>query len=209
MTQARLLDIAVREFGQNGLDGASTRAIARAAGTAMSSITYHYGGKDGLYLAAADRIAERMADALAPALAAEEVVADGDRDAARAAVQRLIARFVDTMASDETADWSLFIAREQFRPGEAFERIWAGLMGQLAKRLADLICLATGTPASAARVATLTLMGQALIVRSCHAAVLKLCEIPSLDAGTLTSIKARIAANADAILDRMIAENAR
>lgn len=54
MVQQRLLEIAIREFAAKGLDGASTRGIAAAAGTAMSSITYHYGGKEGLYLAAAD-----------------------------------------------------------------------------------------------------------------------------------------------------------
>ena len=52
-----ILIFAVREFGSKGLDGASTRGIAEAAGTAMSSITYHFGGKEGLYLAAAEHIA--------------------------------------------------------------------------------------------------------------------------------------------------------
>ena len=60
MAHDRLLEVAVREFGQKGLEGASTRGIAAAAGTAMSSITYHYGGKEGLYLAAADYIAQQM-----------------------------------------------------------------------------------------------------------------------------------------------------
>ena len=54
MLQHRLLEIAIAEFAAQGLEGASTRGIATAAGTAMSSITYHYGGKEGLYLAAAD-----------------------------------------------------------------------------------------------------------------------------------------------------------
>jgi len=60
MVQNRLLETAIREFGAKGRDGASTRDIATAAGTAMSSITYHFGGKDGLYLAAADHLAEGM-----------------------------------------------------------------------------------------------------------------------------------------------------
>ena len=38
----------------------------------MSAITYHYGGKQGLYLAAARHIADRMGERLAPALAASE-----------------------------------------------------------------------------------------------------------------------------------------
>src|SRR3546814_15646539 len=66
MIQNRLLETAVREFGRKGLDGASTRGIAKAAGTAMSSITYHYGGKEGLYLAAADYIVSQMDDGAHP-----------------------------------------------------------------------------------------------------------------------------------------------
>ncbi len=206
MAQARLLDIAVREFGAKGLDGASTRGIAAAAGTAMSSITYHYGGKDGLYLAAADHIAQLMADAMAPALAAEEGVSEDDRAGARAAVHRLMQHFIDKMSDADTEDWSLFILREQLAPSEAFERVWAGMMGQVLRRLADLICIATGAHGSAARVATVTLLGQALVVRSSRASVLRLCDIPALDSATLNHLKARIDANIDAILDRMIAE---
>src|SRR5215475_4329729 len=109
----RLLDTAIEQFGRNGLEGASTRAIAAAAGTAMSSITYHYGGKEGLYLAAARRIAEligarmgaRLAEvpeleSLTPAQAVEQVigVADG---------------FLAMMLSPESATWARFIVREQ------------------------------------------------------------------------------------------------
>lgn len=206
MAQARLLDIAVREFGAKGLDGASTRGIAAAAKTAMSSITYHYGGKEGLYLAAADHIAQLMGAAMAPVLAAEEGVGEDDRDGARAAIHRLVQHLADKMAADDTEDWSLFIMREQLAPGEAFERIWAGIMGQVLRRLADLICVVTGASASGARVATVTLMGQALVVRSSRASVLRLCDIPALDRATLNHVKARIDANIDAILDRMIAE---
>lgn len=207
MTQARLLDIAVREFGLHGLDGASTRRIAALANTAMSSITYHYGGKEGLYLAAADHIAEQMAQDMAPALAGEEGVDAHDRDAARAALHRLCQGFVDKMASDDTADWTLFIMREQLTPGEAFERIWTGMMGRVLQRMASLIAIATGAPVAAARIATLTLLGQALTVRASRAAMLRLCEIDALDPATLTHFKARVAANIDSILDRMVAEN--
>ena len=205
MTQGRLLDIAIREFGAKGLEGASTRGIAAAAGTAMSSITYHYGGKDGLYLAAADHIAQHMADEMADALAAEAGVGD-DPTAARAALHRLVGRLVDKMAGDEMAGSSLFILREQYAPGEAFERIWAGMMGQLMRRLADLVCVATGAPGPAARIATVTLMGQAMAVRATRAAVLRLLEVEELDAPTLHTLKARITSNMDAILDRMVAE---
>jgi AcrR family transcriptional regulator len=65
----RLLDTAIDQFGRKGLEGASTRDIATAAGTTMSSITYHYGSKEGLYLAAARHIANQIGELMAPALA--------------------------------------------------------------------------------------------------------------------------------------------
>ena len=72
MVQHRLLDIAIAEFAAKGLEGASTRGISAAAETAMSSITYHYGGKEGLYLAAADYIAAQIGDHMGPHVAAAE-----------------------------------------------------------------------------------------------------------------------------------------
>src|SRR2546430_841138 len=68
-TDARLLDVAIEHFGRYGIHGASTRAIAKDADTPMSSITYHFGGKEGLYLATAERIADRMGELLGPAIA--------------------------------------------------------------------------------------------------------------------------------------------
>ena len=50
-----LLSAALDAFGRHGFDSASTRDIAKSAGMPMSQITYHFGGKDGLYLACATR----------------------------------------------------------------------------------------------------------------------------------------------------------
>ena len=206
VSRAKLLDVAVREFGAKGLDGAATRDIAAAAGTAMSAITYHYGGKEGLYLAAADHIAAHMAEHLGDALAAESGVGDDDPAAARAALHRLIGRLADKLAEREMENGSLFILREQLASGEAFERIWAGIMGQLSRRLAELVRAATGAPMPIARTASATLWGQALVVRANRGAVLRLCEVDELDAATLAAFSHRIHANIDAVLDRMLAE---
>ncbi len=93
MVQQRLLDIAVEAFGRHGLEGASTREIAKAAGTAMSSITYHYGGKEGLYLAAAEHVAKEMGDD-AGRDALDAAVASEDAAQARAAIHIWLRRFL-------------------------------------------------------------------------------------------------------------------
>src|SRR3974377_1045109 len=56
----RLLEAAIPIFGRYGFDGASTRMLARAAGVNLQAIPYHFGGKEGLYLAAADHIGTKI-----------------------------------------------------------------------------------------------------------------------------------------------------
>src|SRR4051812_37545337 len=45
----RLLTVATKLFAENGLDGTSTRDIAKAADLNISLISYYFGGKEGLY----------------------------------------------------------------------------------------------------------------------------------------------------------------
>ena len=205
MVQQRLLDIAIDAFGRNGLEGASTREIAFAAGTAMSSITYHYGGKEGLYLAAADYIAEEMGATMAPAFSIE--VADGDAQAAREAIHGVLGALLTKLLDHSSENWSLFIVREQMRPTEAFNRLFDGAMGQMLQQLVRFVCIAAAIADSeAARITAMTLFGQVLVVRASNAAVLRMLDTPTIDPALAGRIAARIRANTDAILDAMTAE---
>lgn len=207
MVHARLLDIAIREFGTKGLDGASTRGIAAAADTAMSSITYHYGGKEGLYLAAADHIAAQMADGFDGLTEAKAAVELGDAVAARSSLHRMLAEFADKMAGGESDEWAPFIIREQMAPTQAFDRIYDGAMGTMLETIAQLICTATRIrDLPEARVVTLTLMGQALVLRAARAMCLRLLETSELPGVELKRFQGRMVVNIDAILDRLIAE---
>ena len=204
MINSRLLDIAVREFGLKGMDGASTRGIAAAAGTAMSSITYHFGGKDGLYLAAADHIAARMASEMEGSIEAQRAIASDDPGVAREGIHRLLSTLADKMAEETSGDWSLFIMREQMAPSAAFDRLYAGVMRQMLETLADLVCIASGSRnPRTARIMTLTLLGQVLILRGSRAACLKLLDHEAIEPDDLCDIKARLRANTDAMIDRL------
>ncbi|HVI99536.1 MAG TPA: CerR family C-terminal domain-containing protein [Sphingomonas sp.] len=204
MIQDRLLETAVREFGQKGLEGASTRGIAAAAGTAMSSITYHYGGKEGLYLAAADYIVSQMDDIAPRAL---EGALPGTPDEARAAIHRTFAAFIDKISGPRSEAWALFIVREQMNPTGAFDRLWAGPMGRNLGILVTLVRTATGASDDAgARLAVVTLFGQVIVIRAARAMCARLLGRPLDDPDLIADFKARIAANTDAVLDRLISE---
>src|SRR5437868_5125484 len=86
----RLIKAGIDLFGQHGFDSTSTRAIADAAGAQMSAITYHFGGKEGLYLACARYIAEQMHDRLGPVLASSDALQE-DADSPAAARQAVLA----------------------------------------------------------------------------------------------------------------------
>ena len=58
-TRQRLLEVAIQVFAARGFDGARTRDITAAAKTNMVSIAYYFGGKQGLYDAAARHVADR------------------------------------------------------------------------------------------------------------------------------------------------------
>lgn len=207
MLQHRLLEIAIAEFAAKGLEGASTRGIAAAAGTAMSSITYHYGGKEGLYLAAADYIAAQLCDEMAPIIDKIDLSGSIESVEARRRIHDILGQMIDTMAGDKSAAWSLFIMREQMAPTEAFDRIYGGLMGKMLETLCELVCIATGgEDRDAARIAVITLMGQVLVLRASRATVLKLMKRDTIDADAVATLSTRILSNTDAILDRLIAE---
>ncbi|MDO7841198.1 CerR family C-terminal domain-containing protein [Sphingomonas immobilis] len=206
MVQQRLLDIAIREFGEKGLDGASTRGIASAAGTAMSSITYHYGGKEGLYLAAAEHIAAQMVAEMVPDVALDGAVPT-DPAEARVAIRRMLEVFVDRLASERHPGWGLFIVREQLHPTAAFDKLYEGAMGPAIERLVELVCVASGVRDRAtARIAGFTMFSQIIATKSLRASMLKMMGRETFDDTLVEAIRLRIVANAEAIIDRLIAE---
>jgi AcrR family transcriptional regulator len=57
-----ILKVATELFGEKGLDGTTTRDIAKAAGLNISLISYYFGGKTGLYRAIIFEHAKGMQD---------------------------------------------------------------------------------------------------------------------------------------------------
>lgn len=207
MTQTRLIETAVRAFGQKGLAGVSTREIAAAAETQMSAITYHFGGKEGLYLAAADAVADHMCDHMSDALTAARKHDGLSAQAARETIHAIIAAFIDRIGGDDDAvEWSAFVLREQMRPTAAFDRLYDGAMGDLVENFAELVCIATGiNDRHAARVTTITLVGQMLAPKTLRGLCQRLLGVSEVAGQSLAEITAQVSANADAILDAMIA----
>ncbi len=77
-TREKLVIEAIRLFGQNGYKATNTRALAEAAKCNLGLITFHFGGKQGLYEAAIKRVKDRLIELLTPSVNKLESLANGD-----------------------------------------------------------------------------------------------------------------------------------
>lgn len=170
-TRRRLIDAALDAFGKYGFDGASTRAIAKAANANLAAIPYHFGGKEGLHVAVAEHIVDEVTSRLGT------VVGEAGRMLERGALGPVEARamlhaMLENSAAmllghPEAIRWAPFIIREQMQPSAAFDAIYDGFMGRAHIMATRLFAIATGRDAAAQDtiVRTFALFGQLVVFR--------------------------------------------
>ena len=201
MVSATLLDTAIDQFGRLGFEGASTRDIARASGTAMSSITYHFGGKQGLYLAAAEHIAASIRNLQGENVARAVAAGQESREAAMEALATILDGLAQMMLRPETESWSRFIIREQQFPTEAFDLLFAKAMQPILEAFIELIGRVRTDLARRETVAmAILLFGQAMVLRAGRAAVCRALQVDQIDDETARLLRARLRANVLCIL---------
>ncbi|MDF0491441.1 CerR family C-terminal domain-containing protein [Sphingomonas sp. H39-1-10] len=192
-------------FGRHGFEGTSTRLIAKAAGKPMSLITYHFGGKNELYVAVARYIAARMADLMAPTLAAMRTADDGGPANARSQIHTIFSAMLTIMLGSQSASWARFIVREQMEPTPAFDELYNGPMGPLLRHLTGLVQRVASYPIEEgeARLRAVAMFGQVLVFRVARAAVLRSTGWSDIGSTQVEQVRAVVLAQIDAILDSM------
>jgi TetR/AcrR family transcriptional regulator, regulator of cefoperazone and chloramphenicol sensitivity len=202
--EARLIDVAIELFGRDGMDAVGTRAIADAAGAQMSAITYHFGGKEGLYLACARHIAAQMSEHWAPLLELTRAACAAHSGApqARAAVAAILSGFVGIMMQDDTAHAARFIVREQMNPTPAFAILFEGAMQPGLERMDALLQRIAGRrlPPDQLRVRAIALMGQVLAFRFARATLMRATGWESVGATETRIVQGIVATHTNAIL---------
>lgn len=179
-TRRRLLEAAIDVFGDQGPE-ASTRRLATVAQVNLAAIPYHFGSKQGLYLAAAEHIAAEMRRRLGPALAAARETMSSCKDGspdqaqARSMLEGILEALARVMVDDVSAGFARFVIREQMAPTEAFERLYEGFIGPTFDMLVLLVAaIRNGDPEDPAiRMQAPRLIGQVLMLRAARAAVLR------------------------------------
>jgi AcrR family transcriptional regulator len=188
-----LLDAGIEVFGHRGLEGATTRDIARAAGQNIAAIPYYFGSKEGLYLAVADHLLDTTVLRNVPLLEAAEALL-ADAGARPAAVLRALLDLSGGLLLMFTREESLAVARilsrEQIDPTAAFERFYDRAIGRAHRCLAGLLDRYAGFPpdpvASALRAHVL--LGSMLGFRVASATMLRRTGWPRLGAEEIEQV---------------------
>ena len=201
-TRAELIEAALDVFGRLGFEGASTRAIAKAAGANLAAIVYHFGGKEALYLAVAEHVAAGIFARMGATIAAVTgPAATASADAARAALQTLMETFVEVILGSADAErWARFVVREQMQPTAAFDVIYRFMSGA-AETATRLVATILGKPEDdEMKLRVMTIMGQVLIFRVAQTLVLRRMGWRSIGDRQRGLIKRVVGENLTAIL---------
>jgi AcrR family transcriptional regulator len=111
-TRARIITTALRVFGEEGFNKASTRRIATDAGVNPPALQYYFGGKEGLHRACAQFIIDRVMTIVAPALLeARQMKRRAQRGRAIEVLCALLDAMADGLIAAGSEGWSRFITR--------------------------------------------------------------------------------------------------
>ncbi|GEO86017.1 CerR family C-terminal domain-containing protein [Allorhizobium sp. NPDC080224] len=132
-TRSLLIASAIEVIGAVGYEGASTRALAKAANTTMSAIRYHFGGKKELYLAAARMIADYAASRFKETGAILETDDPAEKVIRFEEALTNLLRII--LEDAEPHSWTSFVARCTYDNDEAFSLIYDRAIAPLVEHL--------------------------------------------------------------------------
>jgi TetR/AcrR family transcriptional regulator, regulator of cefoperazone and chloramphenicol sensitivity len=203
-TRERILNAALKAFGEASFLAVTTRQISEAASVSLPTLQYYFGNKEGLYLACAEAIVERYRrHTTAVALeAAKTLSEDCDSATARVHLKGVIGALAGLLAGSKEAEhWAQFVARELRDPGSAFEILYSRLWRPGLELTARLIARIRGGDESdpAARIQALLLISSLLAFQSGRSISLRAMNWSTIGRGELAMILSGLDAQIDAI----------
>ncbi len=180
-TRQALLESAIEIFGRDGFHAASNRTIASHAGVNQALIGYHFGSKQGLYLAVFEYIAAQVAQTMQPVLSqVDNTLTDlkgepeANRDTYINCMELILFGFAG-MVTQEKTGWARLVLKEQQDPTEAFQLLFTSIISRILETLSKLAALSLGKAETdpAIGISALSLIGQVLVFRAANAAALR------------------------------------
>ena len=147
MAKSRLLEAGLQCFADRGPDGVTIREIARLAGQNSASITYYFGGKEGLYRAVLEAVMRFFRSQVMEAQSAwngrqDAALSRGQAVGLLKRIQRAFA--LGILIDAKAAQFALLMVREQTQPTAAFEDLYRETVEPLHRVLSHILARITG-----------------------------------------------------------------
>lgn len=201
-TRSALIAAAMEAFALSGYEAASTRQIASAADAHPGLIGYHFGSKEGLYLAVFEHIASTMQQRIGPALAGIDQALTSPGKPAEAATRSLALlgalcdAMVATLADQDMGPWGALMMREQQTPTAAFDLIYERFMRRVLDTMTRLVrAVDPARDEPAARLIVVALMGQMMVFRVARAGAMRHLGWQDIGPDELSQIQAMLRDN--------------
>jgi AcrR family transcriptional regulator len=207
-TRARIIAAALKVFGDEGYERASTRQIAREAGVMPPALQYYFDSKEGLHLACGQFIIDISTQGFTSALEkAETILAKGGvQDAVNALCDILDTVLDASLFARGSPDWERFATRIQSeRDSPAGALIQRRIAEPFRNVCARLVALATGSPLNdEARLRAIAIIGQVSAFHVYREGSLQLLGWPDFNGPRRDTIKAVLRAHTQAALGPLL-----
>jgi len=207
-TRQRIIEAAIRMFGECGYDGASTRDIAKAAGVNAPALQYYFDNKEGVYRACAEHIADSSWQHFRPVLEAAQKVLDAKADRETlietyGTIQDAVADHL--LASYDAQNRRLFIAHEQagHGPSVLFDIMDRNVKVRMKQVLSELLSRITGLAVDDPMtiVHIMMLHGQLMVFHAAPKSTMTTIGWDGINAERLAFLKKTVRANARVLMD--------
>ena len=202
--RVRIIEAALRRFGEDGYERASTRQIAQDAGVNPPALQYYFDSKRGLHLACVEHLGQCFSLAMRDAYLRSGQVGR-DADAAVDALCDIVDAMADYLFETVEADgWSRFIARGQSEEGNdpTYKMLRNTVVEELHGHCTRLVGLITGRPASdtQTRLRTSAILGQLTVFHLGRSIALEQLGWPDLRGPRLRMLKEIVRSQTQAAL---------
>lgn len=196
-TKEKLLQTATELFAKYGINGVSTRVLAKESGVNLSSINYYFGSKQKLYDAVLESIIERIsafiASKRAPLL--EKPLPPNEE------FKALIGNLIDFLCSNAISNaQSELLIKEIVQPTNVYHQLYTQIIEPMHRRLTALAMQVTDFKEEEAILQVHCLIGQAVNFKIHKHALLRRLNKKDYTPRLICQIKERVFQNCDILL---------
>lgn len=196
-TKEKLLQTATELFSKRGIDGVSTRDLAKASGVNLCSINYYFGTKQKLY----EAILEDVVEKIVSLVAARQIPLQNRGLSALDELKAFAGNLLELLCSDTISSIQAeLLIKEIINPTAAYNKLYLQVIEPLHKRLTSLIMQITGVSEQEAIIQTHCVMGQVVMFRVHKEALLRRLGAEKYTPELVAEIKKQVLANCEIVL---------